>query len=79
MSHEDDLNQLIEQQRRRWQKLQEQRAVKGINTPPEVLIEIEDIEVNLAGLPAAAGICPDRTMAAAGARQVDPRRLRGDW
>ena len=41
--------QLVEHQRR-LQKRQEQRARYGINTPPEILIEIEDIEAEIARL-----------------------------
>ena len=38
-----DIKKLIELDTRRLQKLKEQQALKGINTPPEVLIEIEDV------------------------------------
>jgi hypothetical protein len=37
---------------RRLQKLREEEALKGINTPPEILIQIEDIEEKLAGFEA---------------------------
>jgi hypothetical protein len=42
-----DLQSLIEKYARRLQKLEETRAVKGLNTPPEVLTEIEDISGRL--------------------------------
>ncbi|MCL4300063.1 MAG: hypothetical protein KJ077_30295 [Anaerolineae bacterium] len=42
-----DIEKLIELNLRRLQKLKEQQALKGLNTPPEVLIEIEDIEAQL--------------------------------
>ena len=42
-----DIKKFIELDTRRLQKLKEQQALKGINTPPEVLIEIEDIEAKL--------------------------------
>lgn len=35
---------------RRLQKLKEQQALRGLNTPPEILIEIEDIEGKIQGL-----------------------------
>jgi hypothetical protein len=41
---------------RRLQKLQEQQAAYGLNTPPEILIEIEDIEAQIRQL--QAGIKP---------------------
>jgi hypothetical protein len=36
--------------RRRLQLLEEQRALKRINTPPEVIIEIEDLRREIAAL-----------------------------
>ncbi len=47
MSHRDDLKRQIETHRRRLQKLREQKALLGIDTPPHILIEIEDIEVEI--------------------------------
>lgn len=47
MPNNDDL---INAHLRRLQKLKERQALLGINTPPEVIIEIEDIEVELARL-----------------------------
>jgi hypothetical protein len=43
---------LIEISLRRLQKLKEQQALKGINSPPELLIEIEDLEANIEQLQA---------------------------
>lgn len=42
---------IIKEKRRRLQKLKEQAARLGINTPPEILTEIEDIEAELETLP----------------------------
>lgn len=42
-----DIEKIIQLSLRRLQKLKEQQALKGLNTPPEVLIEIEDIEAQL--------------------------------
>lgn len=41
-------NELLQIKRRRLEKLQEQEALKGFNTPPEVSMEIEEIEADLA-------------------------------
>ena len=46
MSNESD-NRVLEFKRRRLQKLKEEQAVKGISTPPEVLIEIEILEAEI--------------------------------
>lgn len=45
-----DIKKFIELSTRRLQKLKEQQALQGISTPPEVLIEIEDIEAKLEAL-----------------------------
>ncbi len=47
MSQPEDIQKLINRYSRRLQKLKERQAVQGLNTSPEVLIEIEDIEVEL--------------------------------
>lgn len=47
MSHEKDIKRLIEKHTRRLQKLKEQQAVFGLHTPPYVLTEIEDAEVEI--------------------------------
>lgn len=52
MSRREDIQKLIVLYNRRLQKLREQEALKGISTPPEILIEIEDLEDKLAGLQA---------------------------
>ncbi len=46
------LQQLISYKTRRLQKRREQKAKKGDNTPPEVLIEIEDLQTEIADLKA---------------------------
>ncbi|MEW5956573.1 MAG: tetratricopeptide repeat protein [Chloroflexota bacterium] len=50
MSRQDDLQQLIINYGRRLQKLQEQQALMGLDTPPHILIEIEDIQAKMAEL-----------------------------
>ncbi|MCB9079271.1 MAG: hypothetical protein H6631_16850 [Anaerolineaceae bacterium] len=52
MSRRDDIQTLIGLYNRRLQKLNEQAALKGFSTPPEISLEIEDIEAQLAGLQA---------------------------
>ena len=52
MPRREDIQKLIVLYNRRLQKLREEEALKGINTPPETLIQIEDIEAKLAGLQA---------------------------
>ncbi len=44
MSKQINLEELIKKHKRRLQKLKEKEAAMGISTPPETLIEIEDIE-----------------------------------
>lgn len=41
------IQKLITNKQRRLQKLKEQQSLFGLNTPPEILIEIEDIESDL--------------------------------
>ena len=50
MSHENDHKKLIYKHHRRLQKLKEKEAILGLNTPPEILIEIEEIEAKIAEL-----------------------------
>ncbi|MBE7557348.1 MAG: WD40 repeat domain-containing protein [Anaerolineales bacterium] len=50
MSKQDELNILLHNYSRRLQKLKEIQSLKGINTEPETLLEIEDIEEQLAQL-----------------------------
>jgi tetratricopeptide (TPR) repeat protein len=47
MSQQSETQELITIHQRRLQKLKEKKATFGINTPPEILIEIEDIETEL--------------------------------
>jgi tRNA A-37 threonylcarbamoyl transferase component Bud32 len=47
MSLQDDITKLLTKHQRRLQKLREQRAQFGINTPVEILTEIEDIEAEI--------------------------------
>ena len=42
-----EIQELITKHQRRLQKLKEKEATLGINTPAEVLTEIEDIEAKL--------------------------------
>ncbi len=49
-SSPDDVRQLIRRKQRRLQKLQESQALKGANTPPETLLEIEDLQADLESL-----------------------------
>ncbi len=55
MNEAEDLTKLIEKHSRRLQKLKEQVAVKGLNSEPELLIEIEDIEQTLTELQSNLG------------------------
>jgi hypothetical protein len=47
MSLKDDTRKLIIEYQRRLQKLKEQKAKLGINTPPAILTEIEDVETEI--------------------------------
>jgi predicted nucleic acid-binding Zn-ribbon protein len=47
MPRKDDLSKLITEHRRRLQQLEIQKAKLGINAPPEILIEMEDIEAEI--------------------------------
>lgn len=44
MSYKDDIKKLLIISQRRLQKLKEQKALKGSDTPPHILIDIEDTE-----------------------------------
>lgn len=50
MSRTEDVGKLIAIQQRRLQKLREQQAIFGINTPPHIAIEIEDLEEQITKL-----------------------------
>lgn len=47
MSRKDDIKKLVAEYQRRLHKLKLQEARFGINTPPETLTEIEDIEAKI--------------------------------
>lgn len=47
MARKDDIKALLTQHQHRLQKRKEQQARFGINTPPEILTEIEDIEAEI--------------------------------
>src|SRR5687768_2078543 len=47
---EDSLKKLIYNKSRRLQILKEQQALRGLDTPPHVIIEIEDLEAELKAL-----------------------------
>ncbi len=46
-SRQDNIKKLIIENERRLQKLKQKKAAYGLDTPPQVLTEIEDIEANL--------------------------------
>lgn len=50
MNEQDNIQQLIEIYNRRLQLLNEQRAYKGLNASPELIMEIQDTEKKLAEL-----------------------------
>ncbi len=58
MSRRNHIQKLINGYTRRLQKLQETQSYTGIETPPQVLIEIEDIEARLGSLKAELALLP---------------------
>ena len=48
MSQKDHLQKMIQESTRRLQKFREQQARQGINTDPAILLEIEDLETQIA-------------------------------
>ncbi len=50
MSRRGEIQDLIVKYQRRSQKLEEKEATLGINTPAEILTEIEDIKIKIEGL-----------------------------
>jgi GAF domain-containing protein len=50
MSEMDHIKKLIVNHTRRLQSLKEQQALNGLDTPPKILIEIDDIESEIAKL-----------------------------
>lgn len=55
MSRKEDVKKIVSMQQRRLQKLREQQAMFGINTPPHILIEIEDLEAEINKLQSELG------------------------
>lgn len=49
----DQIRDLLTLKRRRLQELKKKQALKGINTEPEILIEIEDLEKEIRRLEGA--------------------------
>lgn len=47
MPRKDELKDLIDLNQRRLHSLRKQRAIKGLNTEPEIVIQIEDLEAEL--------------------------------
>ena len=47
MNRQDDIKNLIRNHNRRLQKLKEQQALHGLDAPPKISLEIEDIEAEL--------------------------------
>ncbi len=58
MSRKDDIERLILEKCRRLQILKQRQAQRGINTPPEDLIEIQDIEAEIEELKAQLSDLP---------------------
>lgn len=63
MSRLDDLKQLLRRKERRLQKLREQAAISGRKTDPEILLEIEDLEVELVELQSTLDTLTERPSA----------------
>jgi tetratricopeptide (TPR) repeat protein len=59
MSRRDDLKKQIDIHRRRLQKLEEQQAFRGLDTPAHILIEIEDIKAKIEELRAELKVLED--------------------
>ena len=47
MAEQDNIQKLITEHQRRLQKLRERQAKQGLSTPPEVLTEIEDEDIEV--------------------------------
>lgn len=58
MTNENHKRKLIKTYSRRLEKLKEQQALRGINADPELLIEIEDLEIELDRLRKEVDILP---------------------
>ncbi len=63
MSRQDDIQKLISNHQRRLQLLQEQQALRGLSTPPDVVIEIEDVEAQIQALQAELEIIRQSSVA----------------
>ena len=50
MARKDDIERLVAINNRRLRILKEQQATYGLNTPPHIVIEIEDLEAEIAKL-----------------------------
>jgi hypothetical protein len=59
MLRKDNLKRLIIKNQSRLQILQEQEATYGLNTPPHILTEIEEIQAEIAELQAELAATPD--------------------
>ncbi|MCP4409130.1 MAG: hypothetical protein GY807_15510 [Gammaproteobacteria bacterium] len=59
MSRQDELQKLISEHNRRLQILEERLARQGIETPPSVITEIEDIKTELAELQTELEVLPE--------------------
>jgi hypothetical protein len=77
MSDQDDLKKLIHRSTRRLQQLKEQRALKGIDTEPHIIIEIEDLEVEIANLQTQLQQLIESSAQSSPAK-IEPTRLTAD-
>lgn len=76
MSGQDDIKRLIINYQRRLQKLKETQALQGINTPPDILIQIEDIEAELEKFQIALKtLAPDAHPESLHSSSLDPNTL----
>ena len=50
MTNKEDVRQLLNEHKRRLNILREREARLGLNAPPEMILEIEDIETKIAQL-----------------------------
>ncbi|MCB9078277.1 MAG: serine/threonine protein kinase [Anaerolineaceae bacterium] len=71
MDRKADLQALIVNKSRRWQKLKEQQALKGIDTPAHVLIELEDLAIEMDRLQAELIDLPAAFAAGIGQNEVN--------
>jgi hypothetical protein len=64
MSRKDDIKKLILKHKRRLQKLKEKQTTFGLDTPPHISIEIEDIEVEIENLQTELEVLKNSSIAA---------------